>query len=401
MTQAPLMQGFPPAADAQVTLANWRLPPFNRWGFHHVREILPTANIEGAGPGHARLARAERKIAHAAFQGPDDKEWNVGRLLTETFTDGFLVLQRGRVVAEWYDAGQKPETPHIVFSVSKSITGTLAGVLVERGQLDPDAPVTRYIPEAEGSVYGDCTVRHVLDMTVSIEFEENYLDPNGVYGRYRLATGWNPLPEGTKPTDQRSFLLTLTRARHAHGTLFHYVSANSDMLGWILERASGVPYAQLLSEAIWKPLGTEQDGYVTLDRLGAPRAAGGICVTLRDLARFGELMRLRGVANGRQIVPGSWVDDITQNGDPKPWQISEAGKLFAPKGRYRSKWYILGYSSGAYCAVGIHGQWIYVDPAADMVIAKHSSQPLPVDEAMDRLLLAGFDGLGRWLEKGA
>jgi CubicO group peptidase (beta-lactamase class C family) len=401
MERTALMQGFPPVADRQVTLANWRLPPFSRWGFHHVREILPTANIESAGAGRTHLGRAERKIAQVAFQGPDGKEWNIGRLLPETFTDGFILLQRGRVLAEWYDAGFKPETPHIVFSVSKSITGTLTGVLVERGQLDPDAPVTRYLPEAAGSAYGDCTVRHVLDMTVSVDFEENYLDPTSVFGRYRLAMGWNPLPEGTKPTDLRGFLVTLKRAQRAHGSLFHYVSPNSDLLGWILERASGVPYAQLLGEAIWKPMGAEQDAYVTVDRLGAPRSAGGICVALRDLARFGELMRLRGLANGRQIVPGGWVDDITQAGDPKPWQISDAGKLFAPKGRYRSKWYIMGYPSGAYCAVGIHGQWIYVDPAADMVIAKHSSQPLPVDEPMDRLLLAGFDALGRWLEKDA
>jgi CubicO group peptidase (beta-lactamase class C family) len=401
MDQAPLMQGFPPAQDRQVTLANWRLPPFNRWGFQHVREILPTASIAGAGRRHGALGRSERRIAKLAFPGPDGKEWTVGRMLPETFTDGFVLMQRGRILAEWYDAGMTPETPHIVFSVSKSLTGALAGILVERGQLDPDLPVTRYIPEAAGSAYGDCTVRHVLDMTVSIEFEENYLDPHGVFGRYRLATGWNPLPEGIKPTDLRSFLVTLKRDKRAHGSLFHYVSPNSDLMGWILERASGVPYAELLSEAIWKPLGTEQDGYVTVDRLGAPRSAGGICVTTRDLARFGEMMRLRGLASGRQIVPGRWIDDITEAGDPKPWQISESGKLFAPEGRYRSKWYIMGYPSGAYCAVGIHGQWIYIDPAADMVIAKHSSQPLPVDMPTDNLLLAAFDALGRWLEKSA
>lgn len=391
-----LMQGFPPPAEAQVTLANWRLPPFNRWSFHNVRQIVPSAAIYAGSQGTS-FSQERHPVERLAFHGPDGQEWTIGRMLEATTTDGFLVLQRGKLVAESYAAGQRPETPHIVFSVSKSITGSLAGVLVERGQLDPDAPVTTYIPEAAGSAYGDCTVRHVLDMTVSIDFVEDYLDTTGDFARYRVATGWNPAPQGMPPLDLRGFLVTLKRGAAPHGKKFYYVSPNSDLLGWILERASGTPFADLLSNAVWRPMGAEFDAYVTVDRLGAPRTAGGICVTLRDLARFGELMRRDGMADGRQVLPKSWVDDIRSNGDPEPWRLG-ATPGFLPGGRYRSKWYITGNAHGAFCAIGIHDQWIYVDPAAEVVIVKQSSQPMPSDPQIDLLHLAAFDALARALE---
>ncbi len=392
-----LMRGFPPPPDAQVTLANWRLPPFNRWSFHHVRRIVPTAAIHrGPAPAMA-LGKDPHDVNRVMFHGPDGAEWTVGRMLADTFTDGFIVLQRGKVVTESYVPGQQPETPHIIFSVSKSVTGSVAGALVERGRLDPEAPVVCYIPEAAGSAYGDCSVRHVLDMTVGIDFEELYLDPDSDFGRYRVATGWNPVPPGGKELDLRGFLVSLKRDRNPHGHVFHYVSPNSDLLGWLLERAADKPYAALVSELLWRPMGAEFDGYVTIDRLGAPRSAGGVCVALRDLARFGELMRRGGAAEGRQVLPKFWIDDILTKGDPEPWRRG-ASATFLPDGRYRTQWYMLGNRHGAFCAIGIHGQWIYVDPAAEVVIAKQSSQPLPVDEPMDFLLLAGFDAIARALE---
>jgi hypothetical protein len=393
---AELMRGFPPPPDRQVTLANWRLAPFSRWAFHNVRQILPTAAIQ-RGSSPAALGRDPHAVERVGFHGPDGTEWTVGRMLAATYTDGFLVLQRGRVVAETYAAGQRPGTPHIVFSVSKSVTGSVAGVLAGRGQLDPDAPVISYIPEAAGSAYGDCTVRHVLDMTVGIDFVEDYLDPHGDFARYRVATAWNPVPPDGAALDLRGFLVTLKRDAHPHGQVYHYVSPNSDLLGWILERASGLPYAELISEALWRPMGAEFDAYVTVDRLGAPRSAGGVCVTLRDLARFGELMRLGGGMEGRRVVPKSWVDDILANGDPEAWRRGD-GTRFLPKGKYRSQWYVTGNAHGTYCAIGIHGQWVYVDPEAEVVIAKQSSQPMPLDEAADNLTMAGFDALARALE---
>jgi CubicO group peptidase (beta-lactamase class C family) len=382
-----------------VTLANWRQAPWNIWAFHHVPEIIPVMRI-AHDPAHvSTLPAVARPLDHLAFTGPDGTSWTLARLLPETATDGFLVLHKGRIAFEWYGNGLGAGDPHIVFSVSKSITGILAGILVERGQLDPDAPVTRYVPEAAGSAYGDCTVRHVLDMTVSIAFTEDYHDRTGDFARYRVATGWNPTENPALAIDLRSFLVTLRRDANPHGAQFHYVSPNSDMLGWILERAGGLPFARLLTELIWNKLGTDTEAHVTVDRSGAARSAGGICVTLRDLARFGEMVRNFGRAGDRQIVPRGWIEDILRNGDQRAWLAQPTAAQFLPAGRYRSQWYMIGNASGAYCAVGIHGQWIYVDPEAEMVIAKLSSQPLPVDDPTDHLLLAAFDAIARALRR--
>ena len=395
VSQSEIMRGFPPPADAQVTLANWRLPPFNRWAFRNVRQILPTAGVwRGEGPV-AAPGKAPRKIDEIVFRAADGRDWTVGAMLAATATDGLLVLRDGACAVERYDNGLRPETPHIVFSVSKSITGTLAGIVVEQGRLDPDAAVTRYIPEVAGCAYGDCTVRHVLDMTVSTSFVEDYLAPSGDFARYRVATGWNPVTG--EPADLRSFLVTLGRGAEPHGAMYHYVSPNSDLLGWILERATGTPYAELLSQALWQPMGAADDAFVTVDRLGAPRSAGGLCVSLRDLAKVGELMRRRGAVGGRQLVPQSWVDDIRTNGDAAAWRRGRPAGSLMPGGRYRGQWYSVGDDHGSFCAIGIHGQWIFVDPTTAVVVAKLSSLPLPLDEAEEGLQLDGLAAIARGL----
>ncbi|MGF7161626.1 hypothetical protein FHS85_003267 [Rhodoligotrophos appendicifer] len=391
-----VMTPIPPAEEDQVTLANWRSPRFNRWGFRNVRQILPTADVPRSGPA-SELRRNPMDLTALAFERPEGGETTLGEFLRETRTDGFLVLHQGRVVAEWYDGGLQSHHQHIIFSMTKSVTGAAAGILVERGQLDPDFPVTHYIPEADSSVYGNATVRNVLDMAISVNFEEVYDDPTSDFARYRVAMGWNPPTPGMTISDTRSFLLTLTQADHAHGERFHYVSPNSDMLGWILERASGVPFPDLLAREIWGPMGAEHDAYIAVDRLGFPRTAGGLCATLRDLGRFGEMMRLRGFANGRQIVPGFWIDDITEAGDPDLWARGEWADI-NPSGDYRAKWYNTGNGRGAFYAVGIHGQWIYIDAASDAVIVKLSSQPIASDQPMDRLCTTAFDALARALE---
>jgi CubicO group peptidase (beta-lactamase class C family) len=387
-----LMQAAPAAPAHQVTLANWRIEPFNRWAFSHVSEVVPSAIIAHQPDNVTPLAIAAEDFSRIACHTSDGRDSNVAAMLAETYTDGFLVLHKGKIATESYAGALTRTRPHIVFSVSKSITGSLAGSLVERGELDPDAPVTRYIPETRNSAYGDCTVRHVLDMTVAVDFAEEYLNPDSDFMRYRRATGWNPPLPNEDPDDLRSFLTGIKRAPGDHGHRFNYLSVNSDLLGWVLERASGKPLADLLSERIWTQIGAEQPAYITVDRLGAPRPAGGISASLRDLGRFGEMMRLGGTIKGKSIVPEIWVDDILTKGDKAAWARGDM-QHFNPGGSYRSKWYILDDARAQFCAVGIHGQWIFIDRRAELVIVKISSQPLPVDEAMDKLIMAGLKAI--------
>jgi CubicO group peptidase (beta-lactamase class C family) len=389
-----LMNDFPPAPDRLVTLANWRKAPFNAWGFRNVRRLIPTADIP-ASRHAAKLEMSLEEIGHVGFTGHDGQPTSVSRALRATQTDAFVVLRRGRIATEWYGNGMSASTPHIIFSVSKSICGTLGGILSDRGLLDPDDRVVDYIPELTASVYAGCTIRHLLDMAVGIAFNEDYEDPKGDVVRYRHAAGWDPLPAGESPIDLRSFLALQKPDGARHGELFHYVSTNTDVLGWVYERACEQPYANILSEYLWKPLGAEHDAYVTVDANQAMRAAGGICVTPRDLARFGELIRRRGVADGRQVVPGTWIDDINERGDPEAWAASELADMF-PQASYRSKWYRIDRSRGVLCAFGIHGQWIYIHPEAELVIIRMASEATPLDLDRVRGWRRGFDAIAEY-----
>jgi len=386
-----LMDGFPPAPDKLVTLANWRKAPFSAWGFRNVRRLLPTAGIAASGQA-VPLELSLEGIAHVGFSGHDGQPTTVGDALPATSTDAFIVLRRGRIAMEWYGNGMSATTAHIVFSVSKSICGTLGGILAGRGLLDPDAPVVGYVPELKSSVYAGCTVRHLLDMAVGITFDEDYEDPAGIFARYRHATGWDPLPPGQDAIDQRSFLAQQKPDGREHGALFHYVSTNTDVLGWVYERACGKAYADILSETLWAPLGAECDAHITVDAHNAMRAAGGICVTPRDLARFGEMIRQRGAAGGRQVVPGAWVDDINTRGDADAWARSELADLF-PHASYRSQWYRIDRDRGVLAAFGIHGQWIYIHPEAEIVIIRMASEATPLDFDRVHGWRRGFDAI--------
>lgn len=393
MTANRLMSDFPPTPDNLVTLANWRKSPHNAWGFRNVRRLLPTAEI--AASGHFQPLETDlHELGQTSFRGRDNSETTLASALGSNSTDAFVVLRRGRIAAEWYGKGMSATTPHIVFSISKSICGTLGGILRDRGLLDPDAPVTAYIPELVASVYGTCSVRHLLDMTVGISFVEDYNDPDGDVIRYRYAVGWDPIPAGRESPDLRGFLATMKPDGKKHGEVFHYVSTNTDVLGWVYERACGRPLADILSQFLWQPLGAEKDAYIAVDKHGAMRAAGGICVTPHDLARFGEMMRRRGVANGRQVVPGEWIDDINASGDPEAWAASEFAALF-PKASYRSKWYRIDREKNVLLAIGIHGQYIYIHPEAELVIIRMASEHTPLDPDSALGWRRGFDAIAQ------
>ena len=376
------------ARDA-VLLSNWRESPFNRWSFQNVGELVasaPVAAAPGSGevPVQALGGLLDEKVALAS------EPETVAAFLQRSDTDALTVMKGGRLVGDWCAPHMEFGQRHIIFSISKSLTAMLAGILEGEGVFDPQAPVIGYIPEAKGSAYGDASVRNVLDMTVSLDFEEAYLDPESAFARYRRAMLWNP---GGGSESLRAFLLTLQRLAEPHGLTYRYRSPNSDLLGVLLERASGQRISDLLREKLWLPLGAASEASIAVDMEGTARTAGGISVTSRDLARVGEMMRQGGMANGRRVVPEAWVrDTVATGGSSEAWQRGTMAFLF-PKGKYRNKWYQTGADSGAFCGIGIHGQWLYVNPKAEVVIAKMSSQPEPVDDRLDVDIVAFFEAL--------
>ena len=385
------------ADERRITLANWRQHPQMEWSYRNVRELLPTANIARSSTPVA-LPRSLGYLDDIAFEDLKGETTTVADALRSTYVDGFLVLHRGRIVTEWYAHGLTPDAQHLIFSVSKSIAGAIGGILTGQGRLDPDAPVVSYLPELKASVYGTCAVRHLLDMSVGIRFDEDYDDGEGDVIRYRRAAGWDLPTRGAPPIHLRDYLGTMRPGGQPHGYAFHYVSPNTDVLGWVYERVCGMPYAKIVAENLWGPLGAENDAYITVDSQGAARVAGGICATLRDLARFGEMMRNHGVSNGRQVVPSWWIDDIRKNGNAEAWSRGDLVVVF-PNGNYRNKWYTVDRDRTAFAAVGIHGQWIYIDPAAETVIVRVSSQPTPMDIELDCMWLCGYAAIASHLAR--
>src|ERR1043166_1350885 len=341
MPATPLMTGFPPPPEGQVTLANWRMAPFNRWGFQHVREIVPSADIPHAPERIWVLPSAPADLPRFSFVH-DGERVDFDGFLAATDTDGIVVLPRGAVVAERYAHGMARHTPHILMSVSKSLLGIAAGILTENGMLDPDEPVTRLIPEIANTAYAGATIRNLLDMRAGIHFDEDYLATSGPIIDYRKAANWNPPDPGDAPSDLRSFFHKLTRTDGPHEGRFHYVSPNTDLMGWVIERAAGQRYANVLSALLWQPMGAEHSAYITVDRLGAPRCAGGVCATVMDLARVGQLMVQGGKRDGIQIIPEEWLDDVSARGSSDAWNSGDFADIFAglPM-HYRSKWYVV------------------------------------------------------------
>ena len=289
-----LMQGTPPPADRLVTLANWQEGPFNRWAFQHVSEVVPCA-VLGRGDGPVL------PLPHAL----EDLDPLLDGFLERTYTDGFIVLRDGRIVYERYCNGLTDRTPHLLQSVSKSFASALVGSLVERGLVELERPARDYVPELWSSGFGDATVGQLLDMSASIVFSEEYADPSSEVQAQDRAAGWRPRHPGD-PENSYAFLCSL-RKDGEHGRTFQYCSASTDALAWVLERASGRRYADLLATELWQRLGAEHDAWITVDSAGFGFANGGMCVTLRDLARFGHLMLNGGGVNGVRITPSSWV----------------------------------------------------------------------------------------------
>jgi len=385
-TPSTMMRGFPPAPEHRVTPETWNASREHAaWCFRNVRRVFPTAPIpRGSGPV-ASFDRAPIDLDRLGFRH-GGKPTTVGRWLAETWTDGVLVLHRGRTVYERYFGGFAPESTHMCQSVTKSVVGDVIGCLVGDGLVDPGAEVARYVPELGKSGYAGASVQHLLDMQTGIRFTEDYYDPNSDSAKLDVACGWAP----RGPNDSRSLydFLASIRPERAHGQSFTYRSSDTDALGWMAERVTGRHLADLIGERIWSKLGTEHEAYICLDGAGTALADGGLCVSVRDLARFGEMHRNLGLFNGRQIVPGDWVLS-TRHGDNDKFR-QEPFRSQTPKGAYRNQWWVADVATGVHLGRGIYGQMVYIDPAAEMTAVKFSTWPKPTMAENIHYTLAAF-----------
>ena len=393
------MIGAPPPADRTVRFddGSYFEFPAMRWSVSNFRQLMPTVNVSRGLGAPTALPRALRKdidtLRFTPLGANQPMTWEAS--LAASYTDGIVVLHRGRIVYERYFGVLKDDGQHAAMSVTKSVIGTLGAALVAEGRIDPDKTVAHYVPELAASGFGNATLRQVLDMTTGLKYSEDYADPNAEVWAH--ASAGSPLPKPKDYTGPRSYFefLQTVQPQGQHGDAFGYRTINTDVLGWVIARVTGRSVAQLLSERIWRRLGAEQDAYFTVDSIGTPFAGGGLNTGLRDLARFGEMLRNNGRFNGQQILPKSVVDDIRGGGDKAAF--AKAGYALLPGWSYRNMWWVTHNPHGAFMARGVHGQRIYVDPKAQMVIVRYASHPVASNSANDPVTIPAFEALGRLL----
>lgn len=395
-----LMSGFPPEKNDRVTLANWQEPPYSRWAFSHMRELVPTHRIGRGFTPSPLFPEKLQQLGNVAVQrSADGSESTFDSVIADTYTDAVVVIHDGQIVLEQYFGETRWDTPHLLMSVTKSLVGSVAGNLVAQGLLNPDEPLTRYIPELENSGYNGATVRNVLDMRSGIKFSEEYTDLDAEVRVMEEAFGWRPATDRDVPRSIYEYLPTLER-HHDHGEEFKYRSCETLVLGWACERAAGRRMADLISEFIWEPMGAEWSAEITCDSLGTAIHDGGMCATARDLARFGVALLNGGKAlNGNQIVPQEWVR-ASWSIDPDirdAFDRSENGQ-YLPGGWYRNQFWFLPRTHGdALLCLGINGQMLYVQPGTGLVAAKLSSWPEAQAAYMLHDTVRAFDALGAQL----
>lgn len=388
-----IMQGYPPPPDKRTTLVNWDSPPFNRWSFQNVRSILPTRAIPRAAGPVRSLPEAPADLDGLTFTDLDGSRRSVAAMLGTTYTDGFMLLQRGRIVFERYLNGMSATTLHLSQSVVKSFVGTLVGIMCDRGLLSPEEEVSRYVPELAASAYAGATLGQVLDMRSGVRFVEDYLDPTSEVGLLDRVAGWKPALAGEILGGLYDLVLALRQER-PHGGHFAYRSIETHVLGWVLERVTGVGLADLLSGEIWRPLGCEADANIAIDRAGTCQADGGLSASLRDYARLGLLYAQDGAWDGRQILSPGWVASC-RTGDAEAFKPLYAERFAAfPGAAYSRQWWALDPKRGRHAAFGIFGQMILVDRPREIVAVKLSSWPRPLDDPMRISTLRAIDAMG-------
>lgn len=379
------MSSSPSQNSALAPREDWDRSPWNRRTFQRVRELVPTTQVRRSSTP-LNWSCAPQDISGLQFD-LDGRRDTIKGFLDASYTDGFCVVHRGKIVSEHYDNGMNEHTVHLLQSVSKSVTATILGILVARGRIRVDVPVTHYLPELTATAYRGATMQQVLDMTSGVYWDETYTAPDSHCAKMDVACGWKISKDPNWPACMWDLVLTLRESRGAHGVDFSYRSIETDVLGFALERATGMRLGELVSSELWAPMGAEEDACFTVDPTGFACACGGLNATLRDLARFGELYVTGGAAGNRQVVPEDWIRQ-TRNGKPELFRGAYHEVL--PNGAYRNQFWLEDTERRVLLARGVFGQLIFMDPASEFVAVKLSSWPEFVNPTRTRTALAAI-----------
>lgn len=357
---------------------------------------VTTINVENGGEISDFSYAKDAAIDSIVFTSMDGKELTWSESLKMNYADAILILHKGKIVYEEYFNEMTEESTHIIMSCTKSLTASIALTLAEEGKLNLSALITDYIPELKGSGYEGATVQQVLDMTASIDFTEVYTDPNSDIVAYSYASNFSPRPaDYDGPDGVRAYMQTIGKGDKPHGQCFAYRTIHTDAVGWVIEKASGKDIKTLFEEYFWSKMGMEQDANFIVDSKGVAIAGGGFSACLRDLGRFGEMVRNNGMWQGEQILPPGVVPQIQKGGSREAFLCASYPTL--PNWTYKNMWWVSHNEHGAFTARGIQGQTIYIDPKAEMVLVRLASNPVAANPANDPISLPAYHEIAKYL----
>lgn len=378
---AVLAAGKPSEVPTAVQLLRWRMndAEINSLAFRNMDSLFTTRSV----PRSGAVWRLERDDHPLDFRYTyDGQSYTPDQFLDRTYTDALLVMKDGRIVYENYRNNSDERTRFIGWSMTKSLVSILIGLALDEGKIASlDDPIESYLPELKGGGYEGVTIRQILQMRSGVDYEERYDFANpGIAASNHINALVKNVSRFADPAR------TIERT-HAPGEVFAYKTLDTAVLGWLLERATGTTVSAYMAQHLWEPLGAERDGYFIMDGppgVGREFTGAGFNATLRDFARVGLMMLNEGRANDRQIVPAEWVASSTR---------PTAGSSRRERDGYGMQWWMLGDT--AYSAIGLQGQYIYVDPATRTVVVKLSHFP-PGDDAPSAETAAFLAAASAW-----
>lgn len=376
--------GLMTAKPLRATRDNWRIYPWSRWAFQHTRELVPSRPLKRSKlPRELKVSSID--LGAMTFRTSDGEELSWSTYEERTFTDGTIILLDGKLIHERYLNGMHPESAHHAFSVTKSFVGLIAEILLAQGMLDPAARVCELVPDLSCSAFATVTVRHLLDMTDGVAFDEDYANPEAEIHRYS-SSYWTP---AQADGGARAFASRMSRRDGPPGSAFSYRTPVADVLGWCLHAATGVTLTELFQEMIWDPAGCSDAAHFLLDVDGDEIAASGLNTSLRDLARLALF-----VMEGDGIPPAARAS-ILSGGDRELFARSAYSARSA--GSYRSQWWIMHDEYQSISALGVFGQRIQLDMASGLALVRYGSHPVASNLATDPLHRAAMDALRKAL----
>jgi CubicO group peptidase (beta-lactamase class C family) len=373
-----------PASDVPVAvqILRWHMldNDVSSLTFRSMDTLFTTRTVARGGPVWTLPRNDHALDVDYSWQG---QHYTAQQFLERTYTNALLVMQDGRIVSEIYRNVTNERSRFIGWSMTKSVTSVLIGCALAEGRIDSlDAPISRYLPELKGGGYDGVSIRHVMQMRSGVDYEERYdFEHPGRAASNHIAA---LVKNAARFADAAR---TLPRI-HEPGSFFQYKTIDTAVLGWLIERVTQNSVAAYTARCLWEPLGAESDAFYIMDGppgVGREFSGAGFNATLRDFARFGQMVLDGGVANDRRIVSAEWIRQSTHPSGPEDNQ----------RGGYGLQWWTLG-NTEAFAAIGLQGQYIYIDPSTRTVVVKLSYFPPGDNSALDAETLTFLRAVSQW-----